>query len=1015
MQFRFRKVSIVVHFLLSVVWSVSAWPLPVCTADSPVSQELGGVDFERDVQPIFREHCHTCHGADVQEADLRLDQRDGALAGGTSGPAILAGESDQSLLIRLVTGSEDQGRRMPPEDESEPLSDAQVAILRAWIDQGASWPRDHATVAEQQKAIQHWSFQPLRRPSLPGVANEVWCRNPVDRFVLARLESHALAPVSAADRRSLVRRVAFDLLGLPPSPDVVAEFVDNPAVDAYEQLLESMLSDPHYGERWGRHWLDLVRYADTNGYEIDGNKPFAWKYRDYVIAALNDDKPYDRFVLEQLAGDELRDASTETVLATGYLRVGPWDAERGASVQESELIAERYNELDDMVSTTSMVFLGLTMGCARCHSHKFDPLTARDYYSMAAIFHPLERSRNQRIELFVPAVPPSVLKENPELQTPRGYFLREVAGKIPETRILKRGNPAQPGAVVAPAVPAVFVETPVKFLSPDEFTSRRRLSLARWIVDSGNPLTARVIVNRVWQHHFGRGLVRTSSDFGLRGDKPTHPLLLDWLAHWFSREGGWSLKKLHRLIMTSSTYRMSKRPEATTAGKAVDNRLLWHFPYRRLEMEAIRDSMLAVSGRLSQQMYGPGMYPQVPAAARRSGFKPSKVWKPFDEQDASRRTVYAFLKRTFIPPMFDVLDFCDTARSADRREITTVAPQSLTLFNGDFVNRQARHFADRLEREAGPVPEKQIERAYQLALGRLPDKLELEEMRKFLVEEAASLLADDAEPVTVGDPRPPLDDLVLWLDATSSVEATEDNVVLAWHDKADRGNHARPKGDPEWVPAGLKDRAVVRFDGQHDWFALSDQVVYSPRYTILAVVNDTSEAGARNLIGSRATSEDEPEDQQEPVFDLATVPAKAGGRTVRWHGDEKLSVDLKHPRKHFLLTAVSETDHVRVFHNTSQIGVTATSVAGDHTHWVVGRHSTLEDEYWKGDVAEILVYHAALDQQRRARVWRYLGQKYGLFPVGPAWQPRRAADAQRLALSQMCRVIFNLNEFVYPD
>ena len=520
-------------------------------------------------------------------------------------------------------------------------------------------------------------------------------------------------------------------------------FENDEAPDAWERLVDTLLSAPQMGERWGRHWLDLVRYADTNGYEGDGEKPFAWRYRDYVIDAINKDKPYNDFVREQVAGDEITGANVESVLATGFLRVGPWDAERGASVQPSEQVAERYNQLDDMVSTTSVVFLGITMGCARCHDHKFDPISARDYYSLVSVFQPLTRPHKFRAELATPAAPPQWLKAKNAETFPQGYFFRELTPDPPDTHLLIRGNPNQPGPLVTPAVPAALVEQQPAFFMPDNFTSRRRLSLAEWIVDETNPLTARVIVNRVWQSHFGHGLVRTPSDFGRRSAKPSHPQLLDWLAHWFMHEANWSLKSLHRLVMASNTYQMGTTWNATYAERDVDNLRLWHFPYHRLEMEVIRDSMLAVSGQLNLEMHGPSMFPKVPADATRSGYNPGNVWKPFDERDASRRTIYAYLKRTFIPPMFDVLDFCDTARSVERRSVSTVAPQALTLLNGEFVNRQAYHFAQRLIREAGPTPEKQITYAYQLALGRPPEQEELDATLDYLRTETQNFLEGD--------------------------------------------------------------------------------------------------------------------------------------------------------------------------------------------------------------------------------------------------------------------------------
>ena len=698
------------------------------------------VDFVRDVQPIFRRHCHTCHGADVQEGGLRLDRRKDAFAGGDGGKVLVPGNPGQSRLLQLVQGLDPQGRTMPPKDDARPLKATEIRLLKNWVEQGARWPENADVAGQRTEASRHWAFQPIRRPPTPSVDDQDWCRNPIDRFILARLESHGLGPTATATPRALVRRAYLDVLGLPPSPQTTAVFLQDHDRFAWESLVDAILSYPQLGERWGRHWLDLVRYADTNGYEGDGEKPFAWRYRDYVIDALNADKPYDDFVREQLAGDEIPNASMESVLATGFLRIGPWDAERGASVQPSEVTAERYNQLDDMVSTTSIVFLGLTIGCARCHDHKFDPISARDYYSLVSIFHPLQRPHKFRTELAVPAAPPKWRNAESAPDFPLGYFLQELSPQSPDTHLLIRGSPNQPGAMVSPAVPVALVNRQPAFVPPSQFTSRRRLSLANWMVDESNPLTARVIVNRVWQTHFGQGLVRTSSDFGRRSAACSHPQLLDWLADWFMRDARWSLKNLHRLIMTSSTYRMGTRWNAASAEIDVDNRLLWHFPFRRLEMEAIRDSMLAASGQLNLQMHGPGMFPQVPAAAKRSGYDPGNVWKPLNEREASRRTVYAFLKRTFIPPLFDVLDFCDTARSVERRNVSTVAPQALTLLNGEFVNRQARHFADRLRRDAGAVPEVQITLAYQLALGRSPDRAELLAMSEYLRIESQKFL-----------------------------------------------------------------------------------------------------------------------------------------------------------------------------------------------------------------------------------------------------------------------------------
>jgi hypothetical protein len=632
---------------------------------------------------------------------------------------------------------------------------------------------------------QHWAFRPVRRPAVPIVRNTAWVRNPIDAFVLARLEARGWKPSPPAEPRALLRRLYLDLIGLPPTPAEQEAFLKNSSQEALDRVAAELLARPAYGERWARHWLDLVRYAETNGYERDGTKPSVWRYRDYVIRAFNADKPYDRFLTEQLAGDELPDASPETLIATGYCRLGPWDDEP-ADPQE-----DRFDQLDDMVSTTSLVFLGLTLGCARCHDHKFEALTQLDYYRMVAIFDPLQRPQYGRMELDVPLrtraeterarrkaltcrlaglgslvpaagplSPPSALvslrlsAEARQILTdgPHGYFMQESSPNPPPTHLLLRGKATRPGPVAPAGMPAVLVEQQPAFLKPGPSSSFRRLTLARWIARPDNPLTARVMVNRIWQFHFGEGLVPTPSDFGVMGQSPTHPELLDWLADWFVREG-WSVKKLHRLIVTSNAYRMSKKWNPEYGAQDPENRLLWRVHYRRLEVEAIRDAMLAVSGQLNAQMFGPSMYPQVPREALLGHSDPTLIWKPFDEKDASRRTVYAFIKRSMVVPMLEVLDLCDTTRSSARRVVTTVAPQALTLFNGDFVNREAEHLANRLEREAGSDPGKQVVRAYRLALCRPPSASERDTLVQFLEREAGRLTRESAPTLPAGEAR----------------------------------------------------------------------------------------------------------------------------------------------------------------------------------------------------------------------------------------------------------------------
>lgn len=672
----------------------------------------------------------------------------------------------------------------------------------------------------------HWSFKPVVRPSVPSVKDAAWVRNPIDAFVLAKLEKQGWRPNPPATPRQLLRRVYLDVIGLPPDLEEQSvlrqssnETVPELTPEVYEALVDQLLLRPEYGERWGRHWLDFVRYAETNGYERDGTKPFVWRYRDYVIQALNQDKPYDRFIVEQLAGDELPDASTETVIATGYYRLGPWDDEPADPKED------RYDQLEDMVNTTSQVFLGMTLACARCHNHKFEPLSTLDYYRMAAIFNTLQRPQFGRADLDAPAgnreqlarqaardqaiqerqreidkrrdafqvtfladgrsklpkeavsafqaptdkrdeaqkklvqehrpalekeiteaLPDPVRveiaefeKQQQELRNatpdlPRGYFFHEPQPNPPVTNVLLRGKSTAPGAIAEPGFPKVLIGKQADFNASNSPTSLRRLKLAQWIASRENPLTARVIVNRVWHLHFGEGLVRTPSDFGVMGYPPTHPELLDWLADWFVTDGGWSLKRLHRLILTSNAYRMSKAWNVEYGAVDPTNERLWRMSSRRLDVEPLCDSILAVSGQLNRQMGGPSMYPFVPRQALEGHSDPNAIWKPFDERDGSRRTVYAFIKRSMVVPLLEVLDLCDTTRSASQRNVTSVAPQALALLNGDFVNRQAEHFARRLEQEAGQDRRTQIVLAWRLALCREPSDKEVSTMLQFLDE-----------------------------------------------------------------------------------------------------------------------------------------------------------------------------------------------------------------------------------------------------------------------------------------
>ncbi|MFO0822752.1 MAG: DUF1553 domain-containing protein [Gemmataceae bacterium] len=884
-------------------------------ADEP---KAAAPDFARDVKPIFATHCVKCHGPDKQRGGLRLDRKADALKGSDSGVVIVPGKPAESLLLQKVT-AKDAKERMPPMGEA--LTPAQIRTLTAWMEAGATWP------ADAEATDSHWAFQPVRRPKVPELPNpKVEIRNEIDRFILAKLSDRGLSLAKEADRRTLIRRLKFDLLGLPPTPEEVAEFLADKSPDAYEKLVEKYLASPHYGERWARHWLDVVRFAESNGFETNQPRPNAWPYRDWVIKSLNDDKPYDRFVREQLAGDTLgADA------ATGFIVGGAWDAVKSPDIVLTS--QQRADELHDMVSTTGSAFLGLTVGCARCHSHKFDPVPQLDYYRFKAVFagvhhgdRPLRSSDNalsraerqqlrERLSLLERQLaalepfadpsavdvrrPPVNAKQNTERFAPvkakfvrfvifetnngsepcidelevftsgpnsknvavggqatsagdypgamnihrleflndgkhgnsrswisntpgrgrveielrevaeidrivwardreekfadrlairyridvsldgaswhvvassddRGPFSDKVAvpfdpsaalpfsgriawkflsravtdtqsrlgmiesrqmvyaGKLssPEpTHRLHRGDPMQKRELVGPGV---LSEIGPKFSIPENATDpQRREAFAKWVTDPANPLTSRVIVNRLWQYHFGTGIVDTPSDFGKNGGKPTHPELLDWLASELvspaqAGRSPWSLKHIHRLIVTSATYRQSSAANPDGIAKDAQSRLLWRYPPRRIEAETLRDSILQISGKLDTRMGGPGF----------DLFQPNgnyvKVYTPRTEFGPAefRRMVYQQKPRMQLDDTFGVFDCPDAGQIAPRRNVSTTPLQALNLLNSTFALQQAGYFAERVEKEAGRDVAAQVRHVFALTFQRLPTERE---------------------------------------------------------------------------------------------------------------------------------------------------------------------------------------------------------------------------------------------------------------------------------------------------
>ena len=705
--------------------------------------------FESKIRPIFVEHCWKCHAAD-EKGSLRLDSRDTALAGGDSGPAIEPGKPDESLMVRAVRYT-DPSYQMPP---SGKLPDAAIKAIEEWVAMGAPYPgatkssgagavrRGEFTVSDDDR--QHWAYQPVKRPAVPAGSTT----SAIDAFLNATLADRKITPNEKATPRELVRRAWFDLVGLPPPLEEVEAFERDPSDAAWQALVDRLLAMPAYGERWGRHWLDVVRFAQTNGYERDGEKPFAWRYRDWVIAAFNADRPYDRFVREQVAGDLLEPRTDSGLIASGFWHLGTWDDE------PDDATLARYDELDDMLATVGHGLLGSTISCARCHDHKFDPIGQKDYYRLLGMVHSIRRyspkygtEKRKKKDAAEGEAQEEVVEVRPtafaKLSAPDEWALAAVDGKQPpKTQIFIRGNPATPGAEVEPGIPEVLDDAvPEAHLTG--LTGRR--ALAEWITSPANPLTARVMANRIWLHHFGSGLVATPNDFGFAGEPPTHEELLDWLAAEFM-EHGWSVKHLHRVIMTSATYRRSSRADRTECLAADEaNDFYWRQNRRRLEAEAIRDSFLAAAGTLSAEAGGRGFFATLGGDSLAGQSKPGNGWEISDPRQQCRRSVYGFVKRTLLLPELEGFDYTNTTSSVGERSVTTVSPQALLLTNGSFARQQADAIARRIVAEQAAavgddaaVDERFVTRAYELALARRPTAAELEIAVSYLARQRSA-------------------------------------------------------------------------------------------------------------------------------------------------------------------------------------------------------------------------------------------------------------------------------------
>ena len=832
------------HFFVICLLLIS----PVATAADSLSEPI----FETDIRPILKANCFHCHGEEDKfegKLDLRLTWL--MIQGGESGPSLNIAQPDQSLIVKRITTGE-----MPPGEKK--LSSQQIELIRRWVANGAKTARpepESPSVADfTHEERLFWSFQPISNPAVPNVSNSIQVRSPIDPFLLAQLEQHQANFSNEADRRTLIRRLAFDLHGLPPAKEIVEQYVNAPTPDAYERLLDQLLASPSYGERWGRHWLDVAGYADSDGYtENDPVRTYAYKYRDYVIKQFNVDKPFDQFIIEQLAGDELVPLpyenlpveAAEKLAATGFLQMAPDGTTGGAAdlnIAKNDVIAETLK----VVSTS---LLGLTVGCAQCHNHRYDPISQIDYYRFRALFEPAYDWKNWRIpkdrlislwsadqlktahqvdaeiagqtevrmkeldaivqEVFdreVAKIPEEqresaktarttaadkrtpeqaqILKDHPSLNVDRGSVylyeaarvntfntewdkriaeirtkrpkedyvpcLTEVPGQIPLTQVFYRGEFAQPKQVVNPGELPILTlghATEIPVDDPQLPTSGRRLAYARHLTDGKHSLLPRVLVNRFWMHHFGKGIVSTPGDFGYLGEKPSHPELLDWLATRFVSDG-WQLKRFHRVLLSSSAYRQQSVRRTEMDAVDPDNRLLGRISVRRLEAEAIRDTILACSGSLSEKLYGPPVPVTVDDVGqvvvgidtRDSAGRPTEKKVTIGE-DEFRRSVYVQVRRSLPLGMLEPFDMATLSPNCELRSVSTVAPQALLMMNNDFVLQEAFRFASHVQSIAGDDAASQVTIAWSTVFGRPPTSDQIAAGIVFLTDQKQQIAA----------------------------------------------------------------------------------------------------------------------------------------------------------------------------------------------------------------------------------------------------------------------------------
>ena len=960
--------------------------------------------FENEIAPLLIKRCVECHQGKQPSGNLLLTTAEGLLKGGDSGAVINFDSPARSNLLQRIHDGE-----MPPEKKglSQKLAAGEIAVLERWVAAGATWPKGRTLdlferTNEVRGGRDWWSLQPVRRPKIPKLKSLPQPGNPIDAFVMARLESQRMVPAPTGDKRTLLRRLYFDLTGLPPTRAQIEQFENDKSPQAWDLVIDELLNSPQYGQRWARYWLDLVRYADTSGYERDQEKPFAWKYRDWVVDALNSDMPFDRFIIEQLAGDELPDRNEKSIIATGFLRLGTWNDE------PNEPLDYQYDRLEDLVHTTSSAFLAMTVKCARCHSHKFDPITQEDYYRMGSAFWAGPISARDRGLLGGPNADElgvaDVLGWTDLGRTPRPLH------------VLKNGEREQPLHAVTPAslsmIPAlerVFDPSP-----ESSKTSNRRLQLAEWIASEHNPLTARVFVNRLWLHHFGNGIVRSPNNFGFLADPPTHPELLDWLAAEFV-QSGWKIKRIHKLILTSRTWQQSSLHPQSSEYQTHDagNRLWWRAERRRLDAEALRDSMLATTGELDLRMGGPGFRPTISPAALEGLSRKSAAWQASSPQEQTRRSLYIYSKRGLLSPMMTTFNLADATQSCGRRDVTTVPTQALVLLNNPFAHDRSETLAETILSKTADQQE-HIQESFSAIYGRMPSARELSLAAQHLETQTRHFeQSKQQQSITAANTQDKIVTqlnkwLVLHLRADKGITHDAAGQVSQWKDLSGH-NHDAFQADAGRQPRLVKDdfnqNAAVSFDGKGSFLHLQGRLLQQQEHTIIAVVTDRGDAGHRTLlsnwnggVGNSVTS----------LFLGLTAEA-----TVRFSdafSDAGRITDRGEP---FIITAVNGAGRSLVLQNGQELSSRASPLPQRNlsTDWVIGQQGNINGEFWNGGVVELRVFARALSTGERSSIETELQKRHGIPTPGPS---RRRTPAE-LALASLAHVLLNSNEFLYVD